>query len=73
MAARGLPPAGITRTHWGIADPDDGLVAERVVPHLPDGSVSLVSCLPSCNRAERVEAWPRIMDEVNRSTAAAVA
>ncbi len=67
MAARGLPPAGITRTHWGIADPDDGLVAERVVPHLPDGSVSLVSCLPSCNRAERVEAWPRIMDEVNRS------
>lgn len=66
-AARGLPSAGIVRTHWGIADPDDGLVAERVVPHLPNGSLSMISCLPSCNWAERVEAWPRIMDEVNRS------
>ena len=66
-AARGLPPAGITRTHWGVAEPDDGIVAERVVPHLPPGSVSNVGCLPSCHRAESVEAWPRIMDEVNRA------
>jgi len=66
-AARGLPPAGITRTFWGVAEPDDAMVAERVVPQLPPGSVSNVACLPSCQRAERVEAWPRIMDEVNRA------
>ena len=65
--AHGLPPAGIMRTHWGVADPDDGMVAERVVPHLPPGSLSNVACLPSIHRAERVEAWPRIMDEVNRA------
>jgi hypothetical protein len=67
VAAHGLPPAGITRTFWGMAEPDDGMVAERVVPHLPAGSVSFVACLPSSNRAERVEAWPRLMDEANRA------
>jgi len=65
--ARGLPPIGITRTFWGVAEPDDGMVAERVVPHLPEGSVNFVACLPGCHRAERVEAWPRIMDAVNRA------
>ena len=64
-AAHGLPPAGICRTFWGMAEPDDAMVAERVVPRLPDGSVSFVACLPSCNRAERVEAWPRLMDQTN--------
>jgi len=64
-AARGLPPAGITRTFWGIADPDDGMVAERVVPHLPPDSVTSVSCLPGCHRSERVEAWPRLVDKAN--------
>ena len=63
--ARGLPPAGFQRTFWGIADPDDGMVAERVVPHLPPGSVTSVSCLPACHRPERVEAWPRLVDEAN--------
>jgi len=66
-AAHGLPPAGLGRAFWGVAEPDDGMVAERVVPHLPPGSLSNVACLPSCHRAERVEAWPRIMDEVNRT------
>jgi len=65
-AARGLPPVGITRTFWGVAEPDDGVVAERVVPYLPPGSLSNVACLPSNHPPERVEAWPRIMDEVNR-------
>lgn len=64
-AKRGLPPAGFQRTFWGIADPDDGMVAERVVPHLPPGSVTSVSCLPGCHRPERVEAWPRRLDEAN--------
>jgi len=63
--ARGLPLAGFQRTFWGIADPDDGMVAERVVPHLPPGSVTSVSCLPACHRPERVEAWPRLVDEAN--------
>jgi len=63
--ARGLPPAGFQRTFWGIADPDDGMVAERVVPHLPPGSVTSVSCLPACHRSERVEAWPRLVDKAN--------
>ena len=66
-AARGLPPAGISKTFWGVAEPDDGMVAERVVPHLPPGSLSHVGCLPSCHRAERVEGWPRTMDEFNRA------
>jgi hypothetical protein len=65
--AHGLPPAGVCRTFWGMAEPDDGLVAEQVVPRLPQGSLSFVACLPSCNRAERVEAWPRLMDEANRA------
>lgn len=65
--AHGLPPAGICRTFWGMAEPDDGLVAAQVVPRLPDGSLSFVACLPSCNQAERVEAWPRLMDEANRA------
>lgn len=64
-AARGLPPAGFQRTFWGIADPDDGIVAERVVPHLPPGSVTSVSCLPACHRPERIEAWPRLVDDAN--------
>jgi len=62
---RGLPPAGFQRTFWGIADPDDSMVAERVVGHLPPGSVTSVSCLPACHRPERVEAWPRLVDEAN--------
>ena len=66
-AARGQPPVGITRTFWGVAAPDDGMVAKRVVPNLPPGSVSKVACLPGCHAAQRVEAWPRIMDEVNRA------
>jgi hypothetical protein len=66
-AARGLPPAGITRAFWGMADPDDGMVAERVVPHLPRNSLSNVSCTPSNHPTESIEAWPRIMDEVNRA------
>lgn len=64
-AARGLPPAGLQRTFWGVAEPDDGMVAERVVPHLPPGSVTSVSCLPACHRSERIEAWPRLVDEAN--------
>ncbi len=64
---RGLPPAGFQRTFWGIADPDDGMVAERVVPHLPPGSVTSVSCLPGCHRSERVEAWPRLVDKANEA------
>jgi len=66
-AAHGLPPAGITRTFWGNTGPDDGRVAERIVPHLPPGSLSNVACLPSCHGPELVEAWPRIMDELNRT------
>jgi hypothetical protein len=67
-AARGLPPAGIQRYgHWAKAGPDDGMVAERVVPHLPPGSLSMVSALPSRHRAAGIEAWPRLMDEANRA------
>lgn len=61
----GLPPVGNSRTHWSIASPDDTLVAEAVVPHLPSGSYSPIYCLPNCNSAERVEAWPRIADKAN--------
>jgi len=64
-AQHGLPPVGITRTFWCTAPPDDGMVAERVVPHLPPRSLSNVACLPSANSAEKVEAWPRLMDEIN--------
>ena len=64
-AEHGLPPAGIMRTFWMTAPPDDGMVAERVVPHLPPNSLNLVACLPSASSAERVKAWPRLMDEIN--------
>ena len=64
-AEHGLPPVGITRTFWAPAPPDDGMVAERVVPHLPPRSLSNVACLPSASSAEMVKAWPRLMDEIN--------
>jgi len=64
-AQHGLRPVGLTRTFWCTAPPDDGMVAARVVPHLPPRSLSNVACLPSANSAEKVEAWPRLMDEVN--------
>jgi len=63
----GLPPVGITRTCWGNAEPDDGMVAERVVPHLPPGSLSNVAAVPSMHRAGMIEAWPRLMDAINRA------
>lgn len=61
----GLPPIGHHRCNWAVAEPDDAIVAERVVPHLPHGSINPVYSLPNCNSAERMEGWPRIMDEVN--------
>ena len=64
-AARGMVPAGLGRIFWGMAEPDDGMVAERVVPHLPPGSVSTITCLPGTHRPERIEAWPRLVDEMN--------
>ena len=64
-ASRGLVPAGLARIFWGMAEPDDGVVAERVVPHLPPGSVSTITCLPGANRPERIEAWPRLVDKMN--------
>ena len=63
--AWGLPTVGIGRIHCGIADPDDALVAREVVPHLPPESLSLVTCEPNCNGAERLEAWPQLIDEAN--------
>jgi hypothetical protein len=67
-AACGLPTAGIARFgHWAKAEPDDGIVAERVVPHLPPGSLSMITALPSRHRAGGIEAWPRLMDQANRA------
>ncbi len=64
--AQGLPPVGHGRAHCAVADPDDELVAREVVPHLAPGSLSMVWVLPNCNRANRVESWPRLIDEMNR-------
>ncbi len=63
--ARGLVPAGLGRIFWGMAEPDDSMVARRVVPHIPPGSVSAITCLPGTHRPERIEAWPRLVDEIN--------
>ena len=64
-AARGLVPAGLGRIFWGMAEPDDAMVAEQVVPHLPPGSVSTISCLPGTHSPKRIEAWPRLVDKMN--------
>ena len=60
-----LPVVGMGRAHCGVADPDDALVAQEVVPHLPPGSLNYVTAESSSQGADRIEAWPRLIDEAN--------
>ena len=62
---RGLPVVGMGRAHCGVADPDDALVAREVVPHLPPGSLNYVTAESNSQGADRIEAWPRLIDETN--------
>ncbi|NLG28746.1 MAG: hypothetical protein GX557_12600 [Chloroflexi bacterium] len=65
VARRGLPPVGHMRTFWYVPLPDDALVAEVTVPHIPLHTLNPIYCLPNANHAERVEAWPRLVDAQN--------
>ncbi len=63
--ARGLPAVGMGRAHCGIADPDDALIAREVIPHLPSGSLNYVTAESNSQGADRIEAWPQLIDEAN--------